>query len=163
MAALWSPSCGAKESNGGLAVAAWNLVDPDQTGGIKTINLSFQHVKADARVTITRVDDEHGNVLPKYQAMGSPLDSTEAQVEQLNRETALPRPEEARLADGRLELRLAAQALHLQFFRLHILVEEAVDLMRDGVPAPRAALLPAIRICNFRHRPRPVDLGRESL
>jgi xylan 1,4-beta-xylosidase len=57
------------------------------------------------------VDDEHGNVLPKYAAMGSPPDPTEAQVEQLNRETALGKPERARLKDGQLELTLEPNSL----------------------------------------------------
>ena len=42
------------------------------------------------RATVERIDDDHGNVLPRYEAMGKPLDPTSAQVEQLNRETALP-------------------------------------------------------------------------
>jgi xylan 1,4-beta-xylosidase len=102
-----------REPDGSLAVAAWNLVDPDQTGSAKTMDLIFQHVPADARVTIQRVDDEHGNVLPKYKAMGSPLDPTDAQVEQLNRETALPTPEATKLEAGKLHLRLEPNALAL--------------------------------------------------
>lgn len=50
---------------------------------------------ASASVTLQTIDQDHGNVLPKYAAMGSPLDPTPSQVEQLNRETALPRPNSA--------------------------------------------------------------------
>lgn len=57
-----------------------------------------------SRVTIQRIDADHGNVLKEYAAMGSPLDPTPGQVEQLNLATALPRPEEARIEGGRLEL-----------------------------------------------------------
>jgi xylan 1,4-beta-xylosidase len=71
-------------------------------------------------VSIERVDDEHGNVLPKYAAMGSPLDPTESQVEQLNRETALGQPERTRLKDGRLELTLERNALTV----LHVTVRQ---------------------------------------
>lgn len=73
----------------------------------------------DAMVTIARVDSEHGNVLPKYAAMGSPLDPAPAQVEQLNRETALPAPEQTHLTggalklSGALKLRLTPNALAL--------------------------------------------------
>ena len=43
--------------------------------------------------------------------MGKPLDPTPAQVEQLNRETALPAPEQNHLTDGKLELELEPNAL----------------------------------------------------
>jgi len=102
-----------KTSDGGLAIAIWNLVDPDKQGDAHTIRLSFFHVAPNARVSIERVDEEHGNVLKRYEAMGSPLDPTPAQVEQLNRETALPAPESTKLEGSRLELKLRPNALVL--------------------------------------------------
>ena len=102
-----------KTSDGGLAVAVWSLVDPDKQGEARTIRLVFAHVPPNARVTIQRVDEEHGNVLPKYKAMGSPEYPTPKQVEELNRETALPAPEETTLQSGRLELKLTPNALVL--------------------------------------------------
>jgi xylan 1,4-beta-xylosidase len=98
---------------GGLAIAAWNLVDPGQRGATQTMELTFQGVPAEANVTLQRVDSEHGNVLPRYAAMGKPLDPTPAQVEQLNRETALPSPQPTHLTKGKLELRLEPNALVL--------------------------------------------------
>jgi xylan 1,4-beta-xylosidase len=100
-------------TTGGLAIAAWNLVDPGQHGGMRTIELTFQGVPADATVTLQRVDNEHGNVLARYAAMGEPLDPTPAQVEQLNRETALPAAERTHLTNGKLELPLEPNALVL--------------------------------------------------
>ena len=102
-----------KTAQGGLAVAAWNVADPGTTGRDQTVTLHFQHMAPDAMVAIARVDSEHGNVLPKYAAMGSPLDPTPAQVDQLNRETALPAPERTHLTSGALELRLTPNALVL--------------------------------------------------
>jgi xylan 1,4-beta-xylosidase len=102
-----------KTSDGGLAVAAWNLVDPDQRGSTRKMTLAFAHVAPNARVSIERIDDEHGNVLKKYEAMGSPVDPTPAQVEQLNRETALPAAHEMKLQGGKLELTLTPNALVL--------------------------------------------------
>jgi xylan 1,4-beta-xylosidase len=104
-----------KRKDGTLVVAAWNLVDLAENngsiGGTVTMNIEFRNVPRNAEVSIERVDDEHGNVLPKYAAMGSPVDPTESQVEQLNRETALGQPERTRLKDGRLELTLERNAL----------------------------------------------------
>lgn len=100
-------------SNHEIEVAAWNLVDPGQQGADKTVTLDFKHVSSGARVTVQLLDADHGNVLKDYAAIGSPLDPTAAQVEQLNRVTALPAPTEERLASGRLVLNLAPNSLAL--------------------------------------------------
>ena len=105
-----------KTSDGSLVVAAWNLVDPDAeppTRRPRTLDLEFRNVPPSARVTVSTVDQDHGNVLPKYKAMGSPLDPTPKQVEQLNQETALPPPTETHLTNGHLRLTLTPNALVL--------------------------------------------------
>ena len=105
-----------KTADGGLAIVAWNLVDPDQPLAQHTtrdIEITFQGVSPDARVFVARVDDDHGNVLKAYAAMGKPLDPTPAQVEALNRESSLPAPEQTHLKDGKLRLDLKANDLVL--------------------------------------------------
>jgi xylan 1,4-beta-xylosidase len=102
-----------KTASGELAIAAWNLVDPDKHGSTRTMTLSFKGVAPNAAVHLQRVDDEHGNVLPHYAQMGKPKYPTPAQVEELNKETALPPPTEAHLKDGKLELSLEPNALVL--------------------------------------------------
>jgi xylan 1,4-beta-xylosidase len=52
-------------------------------------------------------------VLSHYAAMGSPEDPTPEQVEQLNRESALPAPQQTTLRDGKLSLTLTPNALLL--------------------------------------------------
>jgi xylan 1,4-beta-xylosidase len=102
-----------KRPDGTLAVAVWNLVDPDKTGNEKDVQLTFHGVPASAAVSISRVDNTHSNTLAAYKAMGSPLDPTEAQVDQLNEETALGAPEHLTLTDGKLNLKLDSNALLL--------------------------------------------------
>ncbi len=102
-----------ESDNGEIEVAAWNLVDPGESGREKTIELEFRHTPANARVTVERLDEDHGNVLKQYAAMGSPLDPTPAQVEQLNRATALPSPAQDRLSNGKLSIKLAPNSLVL--------------------------------------------------
>ncbi len=102
-----------KTTDDGLAIAAWNLVDPGAHGVTRTLDLTFDGVPADARVTLQRVDGNHGNVLPLYAAMGSPLDPTPAQVIQLNRETAPGPPDQTQLRNGRLTVELSPNALLL--------------------------------------------------
>jgi xylan 1,4-beta-xylosidase len=102
-----------KTADGALAIAVWNLVDPGQPGEEKTIRLSFAHLSPDARVSMQRIDENHGNVLKAYAAMGRPVDPTPAQVERLNRASALPPPDNTRLNAGSLELRLTPNTLAL--------------------------------------------------
>ena len=102
-----------RSPKGGLAIAAWNLVDPGEQGSSQTVTLAFRHLPGDARVTVQIVDESHGNVLPLYEKMGSPQYPTPRQVEALNRETALPQPEEMKLQNGRLGLKLTPNALAL--------------------------------------------------
>lgn len=102
-----------KDSADEIEVAVWNLADPGQPGASKTIDLAFRHVPQDARVSIQRIDDDHGNVLKPYAAMGQPLDPTQDQVTQLNLASALREPSEARLTAGKLEIKLTPNSLAL--------------------------------------------------
>jgi xylan 1,4-beta-xylosidase len=102
-----------KTKDGGLAIAAWNLVDPEQHGAKQTLEFAIKGVAKDAAVTVERVDDRHGNVLPKYAAMGSPVDPTPEQAEELNHETALGPPTTMRLEEGKIRLELVPNALVL--------------------------------------------------
>jgi xylan 1,4-beta-xylosidase len=121
-----------KTKDEGLAIAAWNLVEPDQPGSAQTMEFTFQGVPQNAGVTIQRVDDEHGNVLKRYAAMGKPLNPTPAQIEQLNHETALPAPERMKLQNGQIKLQLSPNALLL----IKVIGNDSSDRRRD--PATRA-------------------------
>jgi xylan 1,4-beta-xylosidase len=102
-----------RSSDGSLIIAAWNIVDPDQPPAQKEMTLVFRGVRPDASVSIVRVDEDHSNTLKAYAAIGKPLDPTEAQVEQMNRETALESPEQQKLENGKLPLHLGSNALLL--------------------------------------------------
>ena len=102
-----------RDASGSLVIAAWNLVDPDQHGADRGLDLRVSGVAPNAQVTLQRVDQDHGNVLPRWAAMGKPENPTPAQAEQLNRETALPAPEQTRLQNGALHLNLSTNTLAL--------------------------------------------------
>ena len=120
-----------KRADGALAIAAWNIVDPGsvpqlpdgphgatnekagQSGPTRTVDLDLTGVPPSANVTITRVDANHGNVLPKYYALGAPQYPTPAQVTQLNQETAPSPPEQTHLTNNHLQLTLTPNALVL--------------------------------------------------
>jgi xylan 1,4-beta-xylosidase len=102
-----------RSQTGGLAIAAWNLGDPDQHGKERTFEFAFTGLPAGARVTVERIDADHGNVLKAYAAMGRPVDPTPAQVEELNRETALPAPKSTPLSNDKVTLSLGDNELVL--------------------------------------------------
>lgn len=102
-----------KLPDGSLAIAVWNLVDPGNPPSDKRMKLHISGVSQDASVTIQRVDETHGNVMPYYKKMGSPVSPTLAQVKELNRDTAFQAPEQRRLSDGNLTLNLGTNALVL--------------------------------------------------
>ena len=104
-----------RRQDGSLVVAAWNLVDMDKLaqGSPVTLRLKFKGVPPTARVAIQRVDEAHGNPMPVYRAMGSPVYPTQAQIRALNQASALPAPEQASLVDGTLALTLPVNGLAL--------------------------------------------------
>ena len=106
-----------KAANGSLKIALWNLVDPDpeslRNGKSRSVTLSLQGTSANASVSIQRVDHGHGDVLPEYAKIGKPDYPTPTQVEQLNRATTLPPPEETHLQDHRMVIELEPNALAL--------------------------------------------------
>lgn len=138
-----------KTKEGAVVLAAWNIVDPAPDGQPsstlrakpKTMALVFSGVAANARVTIDRVDTEHGNVLPVYAAMGRPQYPTPEQVETMNRKTALPPAEVTALKGGELKLTLEPNALLLVRVaddrRCGLLgADEGAELAGDFAPDP---------------------------
>jgi xylan 1,4-beta-xylosidase len=102
-----------RRKDGALVIVLWNLVDPGKTGGAKSVRLNFENVPKDAAAAMSRVDDEHGNTLAAYRALGSPHYPTEDQVERMNAASKLPAPSQVHLAGDHLDLELEANALVL--------------------------------------------------
>ena len=106
-----------------LAVAVWNYAPPNGTGPTYTyppgsptppreFTLEFRHVPANAAAEILRVDEDHGNVLKAFNAMGRPPgDLTPAQVKELQAAGAMAPAEHTRLHNGRLQIAVPRQGL----------------------------------------------------
>jgi xylan 1,4-beta-xylosidase len=102
-----------RRKDGTLVVAAWNLVDMDKAaaGTPLGMRLQFKGIESDAKVSIQRVDEAHGNPMPAYRAMGSPHYPTQKQIAALNQASALPAPQRRKLAKGALDLTLPVNGL----------------------------------------------------
>ena len=102
-----------RQADSSLALAVWNLVDPDKSGSPLRLRLVFDHVPANAPVTLAVVDDGHGNALAAYRALGSPQYPTEEQVRKINAASALPPRDQLHLNGTDLDLELQINALVL--------------------------------------------------
>jgi xylan 1,4-beta-xylosidase len=102
-----------KRDDGTLVIAAWNLVDPDETGSKKNVVLEFRGLHPNANARIRIVDNEHSNTLAVYHQMGSPTYPTPEQIEKLNAATALAPPATQPVRNNRLDLTLEPNALVL--------------------------------------------------
>jgi xylan 1,4-beta-xylosidase len=100
-----------RAKDGGLVVAAWNLVEPGVTAPAKSIRLEIKDVAPNAHFRIARVDQMHGNIIAAYDKMGRPRYPTVAQQEQLRSASTLPPEETGRLHDGTLTLTVPPQGL----------------------------------------------------
>jgi xylan 1,4-beta-xylosidase len=110
-------------AGGGVAVALWDYAPPTGTGAVytmptgpagpaKTFDVAFKNVAAGAVAEVWRVDDDHGNVLKAFDAMGRPPgDLTQEQVARLQAAGAMAPPERVRLDHGRLRLTVPAHGL----------------------------------------------------
>jgi len=108
--------------SGGLAIALWNYAPPTGTGASytmpaspagpeKTFDLEFTN-GSNGTAEVWRVDDDHGNVLKAFDAMGRPPgDLTQAQVAKLRAAGAMTPPERVRLDHGTLHLTVPAHGL----------------------------------------------------
>jgi xylan 1,4-beta-xylosidase len=108
---------------GGLAVALWNYAPPTGTGAsytlpsgpagpTKSFQLEFTNVSPTAPVEVFRVDDDHGNVLKAFDAMGRPAgDLTQDQILRLQAAGAMAPSERMHLTHGALQLAVPAHGL----------------------------------------------------
>ena len=102
-----------RRRDGSLAIAAWNLVDPDKTGTARSVDFEFHGVPLDSHVRVSRADSEHGNTLAAFQKMGSPRYPTRAQVRDLNRVAEKASVQRSQLSRGSIKLQVPVNGVLL--------------------------------------------------
>ena len=81
-------------------------------GPEKIFDLEFKNVSSNAAVEVLRVDDDHGNVLKAFDAMGRPPgDLSLDQITRLRAAGEMASPERMHLNHGKLELTVPAHGL----------------------------------------------------
>ena len=68
----------------------------------KSITFAFQGVKSNAAVSISRIDQTHGNVLAAYDKMGAPAYPSQEQLRQLREVERAAQPQVRHLHGGPL-------------------------------------------------------------
>jgi len=100
-----------RRGDGSLAVALWNYAAPGAQGAARSFELALRGVAAKS-ARVWRVDEEHGNALRAWLAMGRPASPTPAQVAQLRKAGALT-PERLPVSNGRVKIEVPAHGLAL--------------------------------------------------
>jgi len=98
-----------RKPNGSLAVAVWNLFLPEETGSAKTVTLDLKGLTGRSRVTITRVNRDHGSSMAAWEKMGRPEFPSRDQQKTLRAAGQLSTPEVRSLAPGNSSLSLTLQ------------------------------------------------------
>jgi xylan 1,4-beta-xylosidase len=102
-----------RRKDGSLAIAAWNLYLPEETGSPKTFTLHFKNLGGTRSARITIVDAEHGSPLPEWDKLGRPALPSSQQIQALRKAAALPSPQNQDIKNGSLTLTLQPHALAL--------------------------------------------------
>lgn len=102
-----------RRRDGSLAIAAWNLVDPDKKGTERSVVFEIRGVPQDSPVRVSRADSNHGNTLAAYKNMGSPRYPTQNQIRELNRVADKASVQTLRLSKGSIKLELPVNGVVL--------------------------------------------------
>ena len=111
------------DDQGKLVLALWNYAPPSGEGANytvpkgpagppRTFELDLKGVPEGASVTVLRIDEDHGNVLKEFNAMGRPPGSlTPEQIKRLQAAGAMAPAEPMQLHNGHLSLTVPAHGL----------------------------------------------------
>jgi xylan 1,4-beta-xylosidase len=100
-----------KREDGSTVIAAWNLVDPDTKGRSRRVKFEIKGIRPNASISVSQLDQEHGNVMAAYEAMRRPQYPTQTQIDALNDKGALRTPRKITLQGGAAQFELTPNEL----------------------------------------------------
>ncbi len=112
-----------RRDDGTVVLAVWNYAPPvgdtaaytpgKPQGAVKHYRIQVKSLPADAKATVWRLDEDHGNVVASFDQMGRPAFPSREQIAQLRAAAQPSAPESLPLHDGKLELDIPPQGLVL--------------------------------------------------
>jgi xylan 1,4-beta-xylosidase len=113
-----------KRSDGAVVIALWNYAPPDGTGAnytappasrgpAKSFQMNLAGVSPNATATILKLDEDHGNVVKAYDAMGRPAFLSREQIVKLREAGEAAPAEKTHLKNGSLSIEIPPQGLVL--------------------------------------------------
>lgn len=110
-----------RRADGGVVLALWNYAPPvgdtasytkgEPQGAVRHFDVHIAHVGVNAKATIWRLDEEHGNAVAVFDRMGRPDFPSREQIAQLRAAGVMAEPESVALHDGQLVLDVPVQGL----------------------------------------------------
>jgi len=101
-----------RRKDGSYVLALWNYAPPEKTGSAKSVTVRFRNIRA-KHALVTRLDEDHGNVLTEYKKLGSPRYPTQTQLQTLRAASQLLGPEKLEVKNAELTLSIPSQGLVL--------------------------------------------------
>lgn len=100
-----------RAADGGLVIALWNMVAPEQSGVAKEYILKLAGIRATSQAMIYRVDDTHGNALAEYEKMGRPRYPTQDQLATLKKAAEIGAGEPLSVKSGEMQITVPPKGL----------------------------------------------------
>jgi len=98
--------------DGSFVLAVWNYAPPEQEGTAKTVTLRFANINT-KQAHISRLDENHGNVLAEYKKIGSPRYPSRTELQTLRQASQLQAPEKQTIHNGELTINIPSKGLVL--------------------------------------------------
>jgi len=106
-----------KRPDGTIVMAAWNEWLPEETGKSKEVTIRLLKQSGTLHASIYRLDSTHGSVLHRFAEMGSPMDPTPKQLDELRRSAELPPAEVKSFSHDGFRITLPPQGLTIIEFK----------------------------------------------
>lgn len=100
-----------RRADGTIVLALWNLFLPEQAGEVKEVTVKIPALTGSHLAVVSRLDANHGSLLSLYHSMGPPKYPTRKQIQELRQAAELPPPEEMKIEQAAVSVRLPPQGL----------------------------------------------------
>jgi xylan 1,4-beta-xylosidase len=115
------PVLATRAADGSLVLALWNYAPPvsNETvyvpgppkGKVEHFEVDIAHFAGDRQATVWRLDPDHGNVIPAFDAMGRPDYPSREQIRALREAARLAAPEHVAVHGGKFSVAIPPQGL----------------------------------------------------